>query len=237
MLNTPSREISNERSARTNVSSNYYIEIDSDDNMLSQEDFDNDVSDNEDSGDISSEDDLLNEDDIFTRDDILTESSVLSEDDMLPDDNVFNTDSLMSEHNVLREVVDESLYSEKMLSINGKFALYFSNITEALLFFWIQKHTTQAYNDLVNIIYNPQFNSKDVVKNIRCFRKYRQRLPLLQIKSYQIHISDKKMPSTSRDTKEAYCLSISDIIWHILNNPSLFDKMYFSLGQEVTKKI
>ena len=35
------------------------------------------------------------------------------------------------------------------------------------------------------------------------------------------------MPSTSKDLKIAYQLSISDIIWHILNNPSLSKDMYF----------
>ncbi|CAG8648613.1 3006_t:CDS:2, partial [Dentiscutata erythropus] len=174
--------ILNKRSTETNVSSNYYIEMDSDDNILNQEDFDNEISDNEDF------------------DNILTESSVLSEDDMLTDDDMltnndmFNTDSSMSKDNMLREVVDKSLCNEKMLLINGEFALYFSNFTEAIMFFWIKSivyTVTQVYNDLVDIIYNLQFNSKNVIKNIRQFRKYRQQLPLLQIKSHQIHISDK----------------------------------------------
>ncbi|CAG8534127.1 8643_t:CDS:2, partial [Gigaspora margarita] len=103
------------------------------DSNISQEDFNNDISDNEDSGDMSSENDSLSEDDIFIRDNILTESSMLSEDDMLIDDNMFSTDRLMSKDNVLREVVNESLCSETMLSVNREFALYVSNITEALI--------------------------------------------------------------------------------------------------------
>ena len=71
--------------------------------------------------------------------------------------------------------------------------------------------------------------------NIRRFRKYRRRLPLLPIKSRIIHISNKKTPSTSKDTKEAYYLSITDIILQVLNNPSLFDQMYFGPGQKVTR--
>src|SRR5256885_1052360 len=66
-------------------------------------------------------------------------------------------------------------------------------------------------------------------------RKYRQRLPLLPIKSHQIHISNKKTPSTSKNIGEAYYLSISDIICYILNNPLLFNTMYFGPGQEVVK--
>ncbi|CAG8763800.1 762_t:CDS:1, partial [Dentiscutata heterogama] len=62
---------------------------------------------------------------------------------------------------------------------------------------------TFAYNDLVDIIYYTQFKSEDVVKNIRQFRKYRQRLPLLKIKLHQIHISNKKTLSISKDTKKA----------------------------------
>jgi hypothetical protein len=38
------------------------------------------------------------------------------------------------------KVVDEALGSEQMSSINGEFAPYFKNITEALMFCWIQKH-------------------------------------------------------------------------------------------------
>ena len=38
------------------------------------------------------------------------------------------------------KVVDEALGSEQMSSINGEFAPYFKNITEALIFCWIQKH-------------------------------------------------------------------------------------------------
>src|SRR5437763_3506972 len=94
---------------------------------------------------------------------------------------------------------------------------------------------TQAYDELVDIIHHPQFKCKDVVSNCRQFRKYRQRLPLLPIKSHQIHISNKKTPSTSKNIGEAYYLSISDIICYILNNPLLFNTMYFGSGQEVVK--
>jgi len=87
----------------------------------------------------------------------------------------------------------------------------------------------------VDIIRHPQFEIKDVVPNSRQFRKYRQRLPLLPIKSRKVNISSKKTPSTSKNIGKAYYLSITDIIYHILNNPSLFSKMYFGPGQEVTE--
>ena len=94
---------------------------------------------------------------------------------------------------------------------------------------------TQAYDELVDIIHHPQFKSEDVITNIQCFRKYQQRLPLLPIKSRYIHISDKKIPSTSKNTKEVYYLSITDIIWQVFNNPLLFNQMYFSSGQKVKR--
>ncbi|PKC56096.1 hypothetical protein RhiirA1_402387 [Rhizophagus irregularis] len=80
-----------------------------------------------------------------------------------------------------------------------------------------------------------EFKKDDVVPNSRRFRKYRWRLPLLSIRSRKINISNKKMPSTSKDTGKAYYLSVTDIIHHILNNPSISDNMYFGPGQEVTK--
>jgi hypothetical protein len=87
----------------------------------------------------------------------------------------------------------------------------------------------------VDIIRHPQFRIEDVVPNSRRFRKYRQRLPLLPIKSRKISISSKKTPSTSKDMGEAYYLSISDILCYTLNNPLLFNTMYFGPGQEVEK--
>lgn len=73
------------------------------------------------------------------------------------------------------------------------------------------------------------------MSNSRRFRKYRQKLPLLPIKSRQINISNKKTPSTSKNTGNAYYLSITDILCHILNNPSIFNTLYFGPGQEVEK--
>ena len=71
---------------------------------------------------------------------------------------------------------------------------------------------TKAYDELVDIIHHPQFKTEDVVTNVRRFRKFRQRLPLLPIKSRQVNISSKKTPSMSKNIGEAYYLSINDII-------------------------
>ncbi len=45
-----------------------------------------------------------------------------------------------------------------------------------------------------------------------------------------ISILSKKTLLTSKDSKMSYQLSINDIIWHILNNPSLMKHMYFDLS-------
>ena len=77
-----------------------------------------------------------------------------------------------------------------MPHVDGEFASYFSNVTETLMFCWVQKHNicklqlfdqivndfsanlhlihliaTQAYDELVDIIRHPQFKGEDVVSN------------------------------------------------------------------------
>ena len=76
----------------------------------------------------------------------------------------------------------------------------------------------------------PEFNRDHIVKNIWRFRTWRGRLSLPLISAKPISISSKNTPSTSKDSKMAYQLSISDIIWNVLNNPSLFKEMYFGPG-------
>ena len=75
-----------------------------------------------------------------------------------------------------------------------------------------------------------------MVKNIRRFQSWRKRLPLLPIITKSIKISPKKTPSTSRGSKLSYQLSISEIIWRVLNNPMLMKHMYFGPGAEANVK-
>ncbi|EXX55739.1 hypothetical protein RirG_222700 [Rhizophagus irregularis DAOM 197198w] len=98
----------------------------------------------------------------------------------------------------------------------------------------ILKHniSTSAYDELVDILQHPQFCINDIVTNIRRFRKWRQRLPLISIRSRYVKISTKKTPSTTCTIKPIYYLSVSDIIWYVLNNHSLFNKMYFGPALE-----
>jgi hypothetical protein len=132
----------------------------------------------------------------------------------------------------------EALDEDKIPSCNGEFAPYFNNYTTTALFCWLQKHnvSTKAYEDLVDIIHNSQFEPTHVVKNIRRFQSWRKRLPLLPIITKSIKISPKKTPSTSRGSKLSYQLSISEIIWRVLNNPTLMKHMYFGPGIDSKKK-
>ena len=132
----------------------------------------------------------------------------------------------------------EALDKDKIPSCNGEFAPYFNNYTTTALFCWFQKHnvSTKAYEDLVDIIHNPQFESIHVIKNIRRFQSWRKRLPLLPIIIKSIKILPKKTPSTSRGSKLSYQLSISEIIWRVLNNPMLMKHMYFGPGIDSEKK-
>ena len=86
-------------------------------------------------------------------------------------------------------------------------------------------------------MYHSQFNRDHVVKNVRRFQSWRQKLPLMTIYSRPVGISVKKTPSNSKNLKNSYYLSITDIIWHVLNNPSLMKHMYFGPDQEVINKL
>jgi len=136
-----------------------------------------------------------------------------------------------NEEEEIHQIV-EALDEDKIPFCNGEFAPYFNNYTTTALFCWLQKHnvSTKAYEDLVDIIHNSQFEPTHVVKNIRRFQSWRKRLPLLPIITKSIKISPKKTPSTSRGSKLSYQLSISEIIWRVLNNPMLMKYMYFGPG-------
>jgi hypothetical protein len=88
----------------------------------------------------------------------------------------------------------------------------------------------------VEILQHPKFEVKDIVKNIRRFWQWRNRLPLMPIRTHSVKINPKNTPSISKGTKSCYYLSICDIIQNILNNPSLYNSLYFGPGIEVEEK-
>ncbi|PKC63381.1 hypothetical protein RhiirA1_443380 [Rhizophagus irregularis] len=200
-----------------------YNDFNDNDNNLNEDDsynnFNNDDNDlNEDDSDDNFNDDDNN--DNLTDNDFNDDNNDLNEDDNFEDD--INT--IISE-----AIVDEALKSDKLLQNDCEFGPYFESITATLLFCWIQKHSisTRAYDELVDILKHPQFHVSDIISNNRRFREWRRHLPLIPIRSHSIKISTKKTPSITPSIKPAYYLSISDIIWHILNNKSIFDRMYF----------
>src|SRR5581483_3567707 len=80
-----------------------------------------------------------------------------------------------------KTIIDIALDEGNLPHYNGNFALYFQDFTTAALFCWIHKHniSTNAYEDLVDIIMNQEFDRNHIVKNIQRFRTWRQHLPLL----------------------------------------------------------
>ena len=172
------------------------------------------------------------DDDDDNREDLSSSGESSEESNDNDDDN--NEGSLSEEDEEHYQIVDEALDETKMpqYNIDNEFTPYFENFTTASMFCWLQKHnvSTSAYEDLAEIICNPQFNSAHIVKNVRRFRTWRQHLPLLPISARPISIMSKKTPSTSKNSKMAYQLSINDIIWYVLNNPSLMKHMYFGPG-------
>lgn len=207
-----------------------YDDSDDDDleqrNEMSQEDFDDD---NTEGGDYSYDD--SNDDDDLNNDEGGGDNNIIP----IPTENEEHDANNSSGEKLF---VDAALGEDKLPSFNGDFAPYFENFTIASLFCWIHKHnvSTNAYEDLVDIIMKPEFNRDHIVKNIRRFRTWRERLPLLSISANSVSISSKKTQSTSKDSKMAYQLSISDIIWYVLNNPSLFKDMYFGPGVDSETK-
>ncbi|CAB5370835.1 unnamed protein product [Rhizophagus irregularis] len=134
-------------------------------------------------------------------------------------------------------ILENSSFSNSVF--DGEFGPYFSSSTSALIFSWFTKHmiTTHAYEDLVKILNHPNFDVKEVPTNIRYFKKNsRARLPLLTVKKYTIPISNMKTQSTSQPSREAYAISLFDILTKILSNPLLMSKMYNGPGIEVENK-
>ena len=65
-------------------------------------------------------------------------------------------------------IIDIALDKGNLPHYNGNFAPYFQDFTTAALFCWIHKHniSTNAYEDLVDIIMNQEFDRNHIVKNI-----------------------------------------------------------------------
>ncbi|KAF0374651.1 HCP-like protein [Gigaspora margarita] len=185
--------------------------------------------------------DSIETDGIETEDEMKTQNSIETEDEMesIIESDIDDVDSISSDSSInedeLYEVENMDDYRErnknndngysdkkdltvdasmniKQVSSTNRGVSYFDNSTSALLFCWLEKYitSTSAYDDLVDILQNPAFNINDVI--------------------------NQKTSSTSKETQLCYYLSIIDIIWNILNNPILYDTLYFGPGVEVKSK-
>jgi len=125
----------------------------SDDEVL-REGFDNEVlreeSDNEEAmieKEFDDGDELLYEEEFGDDEELLYEEEFNDGDELLNEEEFGNDDGDESDG-----IVDKPLNSEQMPhDIDGEFAPYFKNVTEALMFCWIQKHKICKYqfsNDL-----------------------------------------------------------------------------------------
>ena len=61
-------------------------------------------------------------------------------------------------------------------------------------------------------------------------------LPLMILNSHNVNINPMDTPSTSTLLKESYTFSILDHIQRILNNPSIYPKLYFGPGIETLER-
>ena len=211
-------------------------EEEDDDDEVIDEETDEETGEEEDDDDevIDEEtDEETNEEDEGDDEVIDEETDEETDDEEEGDDDDDEIEDELSEEEFVN-IIDKALEENKMPFCNSEneFAPYFENFTTAALFCWLQKHkiSTSAYEDLAKIIHDPQFVTTHVVKNVRRIRTWRKHLPLLPILGKNISISSKKTPSTSKESKMSYLLSINDIIWHVLNNPSLMKHMYFGPG-------
>ena len=139
------------------------VENEDEDSENEEEDSENEEEDSE-----SEEDGDYNDVEDKDSDDDIENDSEVSEDD----NNGGNDDHEQDDREEHHQIIDKALDKDNMPTYDGEFALYFQNFTTAALFCWIQKHniSTNAYEDLVDIITKSEFNGNHVVKNIRRFR-------------------------------------------------------------------
>ena len=111
-----------------------------------------------DDDEVSDDDDEEFDDEGSDYDEVPNEEEVPSNKGEFDDDEKSNNDEPNEEEVLSNEeesdveesdkIVDEPLSSEQMPFINGEFAPYFNNVTEALMFCWIQKHNICKFNTL-----------------------------------------------------------------------------------------
>ncbi|CAG8854634.1 23906_t:CDS:2, partial [Gigaspora margarita] len=106
----------------------------------------------------------------------------------------------------------------------------FENFTTMAMFIWVTVYMTSAYQDLIQIILHPQFEKSCLITNLQKLKKYRERLPLMQIKSHTIPINTRNTPSTTKNSTTVYYFSLIEHLQRILKNPVIRPQLYFGPG-------
>ncbi|CAB5383752.1 unnamed protein product [Rhizophagus irregularis] len=149
-INKVSLQISNERNVSEDTPMENELDTEFEEHRLNEYDeFNNDDEFNDDNeldepdeyGEFDEDGELDTEDELdeyeFDNEYELDESNINEDDYNDLDENEEGHDELDRNEEI---IVDKSLKSEKLPYASGVFAPYFSNITEALMFCWIQKH-------------------------------------------------------------------------------------------------
>ncbi|CAG8725686.1 27692_t:CDS:2, partial [Dentiscutata erythropus] len=86
----------------------------------------------------------------------------------------------------------------------------FENFTTMAMFVWTTKHmiSTAAYQYLIQILIHSQFEKSHLIFNLQSLKKYHEKLPLMQIKSHNIPINTRNIPSTTKNSTRVYYFSL-----------------------------
>ena len=66
--------------------------------------------------------------------------------------------------------------------------------------------------------------------NLQKLKKYREKLPLIEIRSHKVPVNVHKTPSTTKEVTRAYYFSLIEHLKRILQNPTISSKLYFGPG-------
>nr|CAG8438041.1 11678_t:CDS:2 [Entrophospora candida] len=89
----------------------------------------------------------------------------------------------------------------------------------------------------IKILQHPDFHAHELPLNITTLKQMQCSLPLMTLGSHKVKINLTYTPSTSKLFKECFTFSVLDHIQHILNNLSIYPKLYFGPGIEIEEKL
>lgn len=86
------------------------------------------------------------------------------------------------------------------------------------------------------ILQHKEFNADHVVTNLRQLTRMRTRLPLVQVQSHDVAISERRSHSGALAMKSALTISPTTHLQQILRNPEILSKLYFGPGVEAEER-